>query len=82
MLQGENYPYKIIRTNHRGASETVAVVMGISAAERAVADCNMRLTPDEKEAGWSCYQERTTQKPDPKQKSRRVVPKPEMLRKR
>jgi hypothetical protein len=68
MLQGENYPYEIIRHNHRtyAGSETVDIVRGLSAAAAAERRFNERLTAEEKEAGWSHFAQRTTKKPGPK----------------
>jgi hypothetical protein len=67
MLQGEKYPYEIIRHNHRApGSQTVDVVRGESAAESAVRLFNEKLTAEEKEAGWSHFAQRTTKKPWPK----------------
>jgi len=65
MLQGEKYPYEIIRTNHKGAWQTVEVVRGQSAAESAVDFHNRKLTAEEKEEGWSHFSQRTTKKPRP-----------------
>ncbi len=68
MLQGEKYPYEIIRHNHRTfeGSQTVDVVRGESAAERAVDYYDRKLTAEEKEAGWSHFSQRTTKRPWPK----------------
>lgn len=68
MLQGEKYPYEIIRTNHSDPSDrgiTVDIVRGESAAERAVDYYDRKLTAEEKEAGWSHFSQRTTKKPWP-----------------
>ena len=67
MLQGENYPYAIIRHNHRTPGEqTVDVVRGKSAADSAVHRFIEKLTAEEKDAGWSYFSDRTTEKPWPK----------------
>jgi hypothetical protein len=67
MLQGEKYPYEIIRHNQRTTGQqTVDVVRGESAAESAVRRFNEKLTAEEKEAGWSHFAQRTTKKPWPK----------------
>ncbi len=67
MKQGESYPYEIIKHNFRTLTgrETVAVVRGQTAAEWAVDHFNRLLTPEERDAGWSHYSQRTTKKPSP-----------------
>jgi hypothetical protein len=66
MLHGEKYPYAILRTNHKGSSQTMDVVRGQSAAERAVEFHNLKLTAEERQEGWSHFAERTTKKPWPR----------------
>jgi len=73
MLQGEKYPYEIVRINHQThACQTVDIVRGESAAEGSVDHHNRKLTAEEKEAGISHFSQRTTKKPWPKPPSRRI----------
>jgi len=61
LLQGEKYNYEVIKTNHQThAYSVVEIVKGQSfAASRADYHRN-RLTPEERDVGWSFYTERTT----------------------
>lgn len=85
MLDGEDYPYEIIRHNHQkpeSGGVTVDIVRGLSAAERAVAHFNQLLTAEQREAGWSHFSQRTTKKPWPKSYRRVTDYKPGHSRKR
>jgi hypothetical protein len=64
MLDGEKYSYEIVRINHQThVCLTADLVRGLSSAERAVDSFNRKLSADEKAAGWSHFQQRTTKKP-------------------
>jgi len=73
MLDGEKYPYEIIRHNSSSAGYmTVEIVRGLSRAQDAVEYFNRNLTPEEKEQGWSHFLQRTTKKPWTKRVEHRV----------
>lgn len=62
MLQGEQYNYAIIKINHQTHTySTIEVVKGESLAASRAEYHKQRLPQEERDAGWSCYAERTTQ---------------------
>jgi len=62
MKQGEQYNYAIIKINHRSHTySTIDVVKGESAAASLAQRRKKELTQEERDSGWSCYAERTTQ---------------------
>ena len=65
MLQGEKYPYEIIKHNFATLEghEVVGVVKGESAAQSLAESYEAKLTPEERAAGWSYFIQRTTRKP-------------------
>jgi hypothetical protein len=70
MKQGENYNYEIVKINHRTHTHSVLeVVKGESLAIGRAERYKSKLTPEERDAGWSCYAGRTTKpvsyRPDP-----------------
>ncbi len=61
MKQGEQYNYEIVKINHQTHVHSILEVvrgesLGASRAERY----KNRLTQEERDAGWSCYAQRTT----------------------
>ncbi|MGD0974024.1 MAG: hypothetical protein ABR866_08050 [Candidatus Korobacteraceae bacterium] len=82
MLQGENYPYEIIKINHStGKSESIGVIKGESAASSFADSSRSKLSQAERDAGWGYYIERTTRKPTILPR-RSVNLKPDAFRKR
>ena len=65
MLDGEKYPYEIIRRASRPSVsfECVDIVRGLSAAQRAVDYYNRHINSEQNEAGVGHYHQRTTKKP-------------------
>jgi hypothetical protein len=83
MKQGEQYNYAIIKINHQThVYTTLEVVKGESFAASLAERRRNELTQEERDSGWSCYAERTTeavtykpvvrrpQKPDRRKSSR------------
>jgi hypothetical protein len=61
MRQGEKYNYEIVKTNHRTyANSVLEVVKGESLSASRVNYYRDRLTPEENDAGWGVYAQRTT----------------------
>ena len=62
MRQGEQYNYAIIKINHQTHTHsTLDVVKGESLASSLAERHKRELTQEERDAGWSCYAERTTE---------------------
>jgi hypothetical protein len=61
MKQGEGYNYAIIKINHQThVYSTLEVVKGESFAASLAERRRGELTQEERDTGWSCYAERTT----------------------
>ncbi len=61
MKRGEQYNYAIIKINHQTHTHsTIEVVKGESLAVSRAERYKNGLTQEERDAGWSCYAERTT----------------------
>ena len=64
MLQGEQYPYEIVKVNHNtGQSQIIEVVRGESAASSFAESCKRGLSQQDRDAGWGYYINRTISKP-------------------
>ena len=65
MLQGEKYPYEIIKQNFRTGqgSQLVEVVKGESAAQSLANSFTAKLSQEERDAGWTHGINRTTRTP-------------------
>ena len=65
MLQGEKHNYKIIKYNFATSEgyEVIGVVRGESVAESLMVSYTQRLSPPERDAGWSYFIEPTSQTP-------------------
>jgi len=61
MRDGEDVNYAIIKTNHQThAHSKIDVVKGQTYAASLAERRKNELTQEERDAGWSCYAERTT----------------------
>jgi len=65
MLQGEEYPYEIIKHNSATlqGSQVVGVVKGESAAQSLAESFTAKLSQEERDAGWRHFIQRTTRRP-------------------
>ena len=65
MLQGENYPYEIIKYNVATSqgSQVVGVAKGESAAQSLAESFTAKLSQEERDAGWKHFIQRTTRTP-------------------
>jgi hypothetical protein len=65
MLQGEKYPYEIIKHNFSTGqgSQVVGVVKGESVAQGFAESFTAKLSKEERDAGWRHFIQRTTRMP-------------------
>ena len=65
MLQGEKYPYEIVKHNFATlqGSQVVGVVKGESVAQSLAESFTAKLSQEERDAGWRHFIQRTTRTP-------------------
>ena len=73
MKRGEQYNYEIVKGNGSGVVVSVQVVKGESLASHLAERYNERMPAQERDAGWSCYQRRTTLPVYPKPAKKRAL---------